>query len=57
MTTGSRRSLTQQVSIINLDNIIRKVAYTLDDDESTGIRWFSEHHAMSGFGFWDEEDQ
>ena len=44
------------MSIINLDDVIRKLAYTPDDDPMSGIKWFSEHHAMSGFGFWDEAE-
>lgn len=44
------------ISILNLDDVQRKVAYTLDDEAGSSIRWCAEHHAMSGFGFWDETD-
>ena len=43
-----------QLSVINLDDIIWKVVYTEADTHKDPTLWFTEHTTLTGFGFWDD---
>ena len=52
---GKKKSSREDVSILNLDHVLRKVASVPDDEHPSQYWWFAPHSARSGFGFWEED--